>query len=598
MKNKVKIAVLDSYVRTDKILFKNSIHISSFGKYYDEKNYLHGTIVCSQILNECKNVDIVVFPVFYDDCNADIGDIIRVLNMIKEDGSYNLINMSFGFIDSENIKEIETICEELYKEGIIVVAAFDNNGLMSYPAVFNTVIGVDICSQSDIVSDYKYVEGSIVNIIGNNRVKRVRLKEENLFVNGTSFFVPLIVGKIANFIISNDFQYDISKVMQFLKNNASEIINEERKDIRINQDIDIQKAIVLPINKENYSLIRFAEELDFEIIDFYDFKQLLRVGMPISTVIHSDKYGDKIIKSIEKIDWTKEFDTVIIGHLEMISKLIPKDIILELLHECKAHNKKVITYSNYIFKKYVKKNESLHDLKMLYTEITKSYVPQGRFGKLWYISKPIIEVLSTRTKTGKFSAQIMLRKKMISKGYKVGFLSTEPQGILFNADKVFPYGYNSSVKLETNDYVSVINEMLHEIDQTQPDIILTGGQSGILSYDLYNTSRILIPQLAFHYGINPDCVLLCINCDDEMEYIERTIKFVESCSETRVVALIMFPIVKEMRGVGCFVDKNIINTESYIQKIEEIKKKFNLPVFENNENSMGKCVDFLIDFLS
>ena len=56
MKNKVKIAVLDSYVRTDKILFKNSIHISSFGKYYDEKNYLHGTIVCSQILNECKNV--------------------------------------------------------------------------------------------------------------------------------------------------------------------------------------------------------------------------------------------------------------------------------------------------------------------------------------------------------------------------------------------------------------------------------------------------------------------------------------------------------------------------------------------------------------
>ena len=44
MKNKVKIAVLDSYVRTDKILFKNSIHISSFGKYYDEKNYLTPSI--------------------------------------------------------------------------------------------------------------------------------------------------------------------------------------------------------------------------------------------------------------------------------------------------------------------------------------------------------------------------------------------------------------------------------------------------------------------------------------------------------------------------------------------------------------------------
>lgn len=285
-------------------------------------------------------------------------------------------------------------------------------------------------------------------------------------------------------------------------------------------------------------------------------------------------------------------------HKEVIAKIVPKDTILKILYNCKKYNKQVITYSSFLFENYIYNDISLQGLNINYIEITKEHIPQGRFGKLWYINKPIVEILSTRTSSGKFSAQIMLRKKLKDKGYNVGYISTEPQGILFKANKIFPYGYNSSVKIDTNDYVPVINEMLHNLDEKQYDIILTGGQSGILSYDLYNTSRILISQLAFHYGVNPDCVILCINLDDEVEYIERTIKYIESSSDTKVIAFIVFPKVKEMRGLGCFIDRNIIGTKNYKQKIIEMEQKFNIPVFENNENSIEKCTDFLIKILT
>ena len=141
---------------------------------------------------------------------------------------------------------------------------------------------------------------------------------------------------------------------------------------------------------------------------------------------------------------------------------------------------------------------------------------------------------------GKYTLQQEIRIGMKKIGYNVGFLSSEPTGFLLQADGVFPYGYNSSVAVNEDMYVPIINQMLHEIDVLDKDIIVTGGQSGCVPYDLFSYNSILIPQVAYMYGINPDAVILCVAIDDEEEYINRTIDFIESSCNTDVVALMLF----------------------------------------------------------
>jgi len=595
MKN-VKIAVLDTYVKSDNNKIKNMVHISNLCEKNKPLECIHGTAVCSQIMSRCDKVEIVVYPIFKSDSfDAKIEDVIKALEHIYEEGDFNLINMSFGFIDSYCAEELHVICRKLFEKGVIIVAAYDNNGIMTYPAVFSEVIGVDMCEMRKKIDEYQYIEGSEINIRGNNCLKRISIGNKNIVATGTSFLVPMFVGMIANHILSQNFKYSIETVQNYLKENASEVlVFEGKKQKKIEKNIN--RAIIFPINKENHSLIRFSNMLNFEIMDFYDIKQCLNIGIPVSEIVKTE--STKVIKNVDKINWEENFDTIIIGHINLIKELIGEDFIYKILVNCVKYKKNIYTYDSYLYKNYIEGNKEFEKIKVFFVSIDESDIPKGRFGKLWYISKPILEILGTRTQIGKFTIQIQLKKIFENIGYKVGFLATEPEGELFGADEIFPYGYNSSVDLKIEEYVPVVNEFLHEVEQTQCDIILTGAQSGIVPYDLHNMSRILLPQISYLYATNPDYVILCISCDDEFDYIERNIKYIESSCETKVVAIVAFPIIKEMKYIGYYVNKNIEKEERYRNKIKEIKEVFGISTYSFDDSSIKKCVEDIVEIIS
>ena len=157
--------------------------------------------------------------------------------------------------------------------------------------------------------------------------------------------------------------------------------------------------------------------------------------------------------------------------------------------------------------------------------------------KLRIIGTPIITVVGTSSKQGKFSLQLELRKRFLENEYTVGQLCTEPQGYLFGIEQVFPLGYGSNIKFSEKEVIHGINNQLHEIEKLGKDIIITGLQSYLISDKLYNTHFYPSLQTAILAAIQPDAIVLVVNCYDADEYIIRTIKFAESVTCSRVVCL-------------------------------------------------------------
>ncbi|SQA14814.1 peptide maturation system protein [Streptobacillus moniliformis] len=174
-------------------------------------------------------------------------------------------------------------------------------------------------------------------------------------------------------------------------------------------------------------------------------------------------------------------------------------------------------------------------------------VNNNTFGKLRCISKPILAVMGTSPKQGKYTLQLALRKVFLDKGYKVGQLGTEGTGFLFNFDEIYPTGYNSTVRINGNNSIYFINKLLSDIELKNPDIIILGTQSQTIHYNTGNLNCYTLKNIELILGSDPDGILLVINPTDTFEYIQRTIINLEVVYESKVIALVLFPINKTIK---------------------------------------------------
>ena len=89
--------------------------------------------------------------------------------------------------------------------------------------------------------------------------------------------------------------------------------------------------------------------------------------------------------------------------------------------------------------------------------------------------------------------------------------------------------------------ISVINDILHNIDINKTDIIFTASQSNILPYDNMYLPSISMFSESFLLGINPDALILNVSLEDELDYIDRTIHFTEAVSQAKIIVVDIFP---------------------------------------------------------
>jgi uncharacterized NAD-dependent epimerase/dehydratase family protein len=262
------------------------------------------------------------------------------------------------------------------------------------------------------------------------------------------------------------------------------------------------------------------------------------------------------------------------------------------------YEKNIYTFDKYIFDKYFNKDIDVISTKCFYPSITKDNIPFGNFGKMWVPTTPILGVFGTRSKQGKFTAQMILKETMSSRGYSVGHVATEPTGWLFNANAVFPFGYANTIDVNNNESILILNNIIHEVELSDVDIIIVGSQSGTIPYDFYSSDRITMAQTAFLYGTLPDAVLLCVCADDEYEYIERTINYIESASDGKVLGIIVFPVITELYAGSLIKNINIAQSDKLNTIIKMYEERFNIPCYELGKEGINKLADSVISYFS
>lgn len=593
--NKIIVAVIDSGVEEVEKYRGASIAVdettNSFtiiDDCFDQNG--HGTIVTNIIESLTDNVEFYIMKIFGREEEVEPEKLVFALNYLKEIVNPDIIHLSMGVSYCDDISSLHQICLELSNNGTIIVSAFDNHGSLSYPAAFPFVIGVESNSKITKTSQYYFLKNSPMNIATIGVAQRLKGKKKQYYdVVGSSFSAPYITAKIANLINTYSVKLSFNDIMDILEHEATKtFVAEELKPI--NKPFPIEKAILFPYNKEINTVIRHSENISFEIKGIYDVKFLRNIGKRIR--INNKSH---VIMPFEKIDWESDFDTIIIGHIQELELISRREYLKIIVDNCLEYKKNL--YSFDLLPLEITNLLNNNDLKVFTPRISMENVPSCYGGKLRQIGKPILCVAGTSPKQGKFSLQIQL-KNILEKQFKVGMLSTEPTGYLIGSDIVYPMGYNSSIDLNSADeYITTANYAIGLIEDLNVDLIITGLQSQTIPMQLCSLKDTVIFNHYFLLATNPDAIILVVNVFDELEYVQRTINYIENILICDVIAIVIFPVQRLFKW-GTLGDLSVRyeDTELYEMKnkLASITDK-NVYVMDDSKDIhdlADKCIEF------
>ena len=525
---------------------------------------------------------------FNNNLKCELSSLIKTLKYIYKNINCDIINMSLGILVDD--PELLECCNKLVEKGVIIIAAFDNAGNISYPAAYPCVIGVDSSTRCFKKEDYVFVENSIIDIKARGGRQRVSWYNPDFqMVQGTSFATPYITSMIARMI-----QKGISKseLRNELRKNAKYIYDFKTSN-KLSENIVIKKASVFPYNKEVHSMLNFKEQLCFEIIDFFDTRYSGRVGKTFNSVNNTYQM---VVKDIEEFDY-KGIDTFIIGHVGEMERILNQPIKKRILDKCLKNKINVFCFDDENIEEYLPKYAD-EGLRLQYPDLES--LNDNKFGKLYYISTPTIAIVGTSKQQGKFTLQMLLKQEFEKKGYLVGCLGSEPHSKLFGFDEMYPFGYSGKEMADGNQTVEYVNSLMHKIDKLSRDIIITSSQSGTVPMIYGNVNQFLFQQWGFLLGVNPDSVLLCVSITDSVPFIIKTINFIEGISLAKVIAIVVSPLFyDEDTKKGWFdIKRKKANLERQFLFAEEVESKVKRKVFLLENCICEGIVENIIDFFT
>lgn len=596
MKEYIKsITVIDSGVQMNHSGINNkNINFINLVDNIQDDQLGHGTAICSIIQEVSPNIKINMIKIYKDNFECDIETYIEALELAKQTGCM-IINLSNGILYNDKINYLKIIINEITSRNCIIVSAFDNYGAMSYPAAFSNVIGVD--SDRTIINDNEFVvtNSEIVNIIGKGGNRKVAWMNSKFSIqSGSSFVSAYISGLIANLILKYGSlnNQEILLKLHNISNNSLYIENKTRNII----PFQIKNAVIYPFCKEVHPFIRYENMLQIKISGIFSNQLSGVIGENAGKYIGGDYLSPHIIKNIYDIDFSTNFDTFILTHFNnsFYENLQNKEIKF-ITDNCNKYKKNIFCFDDKISEF---KDISLDNI--YFNKITKKDVP-NQFGKLYIHNKPILGIFGTSSRQGKFSVQLQLRKNLLSLGYKIGQIGTEPGSLFFGFDYIYPMGYNSTVEISGYDAVTYINKLINDIEiDKNPDIVIVGSQSGTLPYNTKNLGYINLPQYEFLLGTSPDAIILCMNIFDRIDLIFNTISFFKLTVSAKVIGIVLYPYEKKLTSFkNNFTISKRLDSSSIFKFKGLISKTFSIPCFVLDEEcDMNSLTEVVIDYFS
>ncbi len=589
-----KVVIIDSGL-SEIFLEENKDKIEEYKDFCGENNIFdvagHGTAVAGIILTINKNVKLSMYKIFdYRLVQEERILILSLEYLQKSDISDAIIHMSLG-VNYYN-KNIYELLKGIAIKGNIIVAAFDNDGCISYPAAFDFVIGVESSELCAKPSDFFVPDNAVIDVFSKGGIHRVVDRHNKFVLKTGNSLSAAYVSAYLSFISGS---LNKKRALEYLKN-ISTYINVDKQEFNIisygafYELTRIKKAALFPYNKEIRNILRFSDQLTFDITDVYTSKYLGNLGR----TVESDK-KEYVVKSINNINYNN-FDTLIIGHLNILEGISKKDIKEEVISDCLRNRKNIFMLDGKYLDKYY---EVFKEQGNFIYSPTLSKKAAENNSKMYKIKSPVISIFGTSSKQGKYTLQIMLRNLFLESGYKVAQISTEPIGELFGMDATIPFGFESNNDLSSKEFILLVNSKLHELDVREPDLIFIGSQSYTIPVGYNNYNNLAIRQIEYLIAVNADAALLCVNAYDDIEYIKRTIGVIENMTQTKVLCLIIFPFEYNDNWKGLSEKIKRVSHERLISSVANMKQFLKLPVFIlDNEMDILNIGGIIIDFFS
>ena len=118
------------------------------------------------------------------------------------------------------------------------------------------------------------------------------------------------------------------------------------------------------------------------------------------------------------------------------------------------------------------------------------------------------------------------------------------------------------------------------------DIIIVGSQSGVNQY-------------SYLLGTLPELIVLCINPYDNDTYIRRTINFIENSIETKVFALVLFPMNVRQDWQSIYGTKYHMSEEELDQKKKTIETNLEIDTYIlDREEDIDQLFERIVSYFS
>lgn len=577
---KVRVCVLDSGLDPESTVGREINFIGGDEFFQDESGEIkhdlnavddvgHGTAVISIIHRLCKDIEILPIKIVRDGVANSTEIMISALKFIYDQQICDIINISAGIISCDNLPGLYSICKKLKDKGIIIVAAFDSEGAVSYPAAFDCVIGVDGFRLDRNRDGFYRCGNESANYIKSMKEQRLPwINSQTKTVSGTSFIAPEFTAMVVE-LLQNNSSLTFEGIIAHLNKEARDMISETKYNLRT-LDMHIHKAAIFPFNKEMHSLARFEDLLGFEIYGFYDTKFSGQVGRTVSKLqnISCSKH-DYIIQNIDKLDWDADFDTIILGHTTLLSKATRRNYEEEILSKCHKYGKKLFSCRD------IREKEP----KIDYYSPFIDPIDMSGITRMHVTGCPVLGIVGTGSKQGKFSLQLSLRRELIHQGYLVGQLGTEPTSQLFGMDAVYPMGHESAVYVKGFDAIFAVNQIMGQIEMKSPDLIIFGSQAHSVTFVPGGPAYYPICQHELLMGCQADAYILVVCIDNPLTYIRRNIMYLESLYNSKVIAIAVSPLTNGDRWSTLNNQLELLSYESQTEYCKELQNAIGIPAF-------------------
>lgn len=549
----------------------------------------HGTAVCGIIRSGAPDAELTSIRLVNQETETMADELTALLEYIDAHAEVDLIHMSLGVMGGD-LQALHTACTSLAEKGVILVAAFDNGGAISYPAAFPEVIGVASDPHCRRRNAFRFCEDSVLNLLAHGNVQRVRWTEPKfLLITGNSFAAAHVTAWAANEMFKSNRRLTRADLLAHFRKAAQDVVSFGSEPLPQKLPFEIRRAVLFPFNKEMHALIRFRDLLPFEIVGVYEGRYAATIGTSVSQLVGTSGAEDLIVRKLSDCDFNS-FDTAVIGHCGELARLVDPSLMTAWIRHLVAHGKNIYSFDDL--------SDLLPDFsyeRWFYPHVRRADLPPDRCGKLFRIQTPVLGVFGTSSKQGKFTLQLALRKRLMAEGYRIGQIGTEPTALLFGMERCYPMGYASSVEVSGTDAVRWLNHAMHDISEDK-DLLIVGSQSGTVPYSCDNTAYFCFPQQEFLLGTQPDAVILCINPYDEQDYIGKTMQMLET-ADARVIGLAVFPMT--FQSPLNLLGKRRMTQEEENRLLRLLQQQFKIPAWIfRDPTDVEEMADGVIRFFS